>query len=189
MLSRRRVIVLVIVLVVGGVGVLLLLLRNSDKGQGKTVGVILAGSRDDYGWGDVTGGEYAETMIGRDRVILFDNLNEQDNPNLTLHDVVSTMLFSGARAFFLSSYLPEETPIAREFPNTVFVQNVSLESDVKAMLPTLVIVTVSREGPEPPGTTTHDVSFWVFLIGGLLAMATVVLAMGIYQARRSPPRE
>ena len=188
MRSRRWIIALVIVLVVVGVGALVLLLRNSNQGQAKTVGVILVGPRSDYGW-DVAGGEYAETTIGKDRVILFDNLNAQDNPDLTLHDVVSHMLSSGARAFFLSSYLPQEEPIARKYPNTVFVENVSLEWDVKAMLPTLVIVTASRQGPQPPGTTTHDVSFWVFLIGGLLAMAAVVLTIGIYQARRAVPRD
>ena len=187
MRSRRRVFISLITFIVVGVGVLLLLLTNSGtKEEGKTVGVILVGPRSDYGWEDVTGGEYAETTIGNDRVILFDNLNEAANPNLTLHTVVSNMLSSGARAFFLSSYLPEEEPIARKFPNTVFVHNVSLRWDVEAMLPHLVIVTTSREGPPPPGTTLGDISFCLFAIGGLLAMALVVLTIGILYARRSP---
>jgi hypothetical protein len=187
MLSRRRVVVLVIVLVVVVGGVLLYLSGNSAKGKSKTVGVILVGSRDDYGWGNVEGGEYAETWIGNDRIILFDNLNEETNPGLTLHDVVSEMLSSGTRAFFLSSYLPQEEPIARKFPNTVFVENVSLEWDVKAMLPSLVIVTTSRQGPPEPGTTTGDITWWMFLVGGLVAMAVVVLTIGFYQARKAPP--
>jgi hypothetical protein len=187
MLSRRRVVMLVIVLVVVGAGVLLLYSRHSNQGEGKTVGVILVGPRGDYGWENVTGGEYAETTIGNDRIILFDNLNEDVNSGLTLHMVVSNMLSSGARAFFLSSYLPQEEPIARKFPNTVFIENVSLQRDVKAMLPTLVIVTTSREGPPPPGTTAGDITFWLFLLGGLVAMATVVLTIGIIQARRAPP--
>lgn len=186
--SRKLVFILLIVLMVIGLYVVLSLLTGSDKGEkGKIVGVILVGPRSDYGWQDVTGGEYAETTIGNDRVILFDNLNDQVNPDLTLHMVVSNMLSSGARAFFLSSYLPEEEPIARKFPNTVFVHNVSLRWDVEEMLPHLVIVTTSREGPPPPGTTTGDITFWIFLIGGLLAMALVVLTIGILHARRSPP--
>ena len=187
MLSRRRVVRLAIVLVVIMAGVIVLYSRHSNKGESKTVGVILVGARADYGW-DVGGGEYAETTIGNDRIILFDNLNEDANPGLTLHTVVSNMLSSGARAFFLSSYLPQDEPIARKFPNTTFIENVSLEWDVKAMLPSLVIVTTSREGPPDPGTTTGDITFWLFLAGGLVAMAMVVLTIGIIQARRAPPR-
>jgi hypothetical protein len=187
MLSRRRVVMLVIVLVVVGGGVLLYLSSQSAEAKSKTVGVILVGSRSDYGWENVEGGEYAETWIGNDRIILFDNLNEEANPGLTLHDVVSQMLSSGARAFFLSSYLPQEEPIARKFPNTVFIENVSLQWDVKAMLPTLVIITASREGPPVPGTTTGDITWWMFLVGGLVAMALIVLTIGFYQARRAAP--
>jgi hypothetical protein len=187
MLSRRRVVVLVIVLVVIVGGALLYLSSNNPNGKSKTVGVILVGPRSDYGWENVEGGEYAETWIGNDRIILFDNLNEDANPGLMLHDVVSQMLSSGARAFFLSSYLPQDEPIARKFPNTVFVENVSYEWNVKAMLPTLVIVTTSQQGPPEPGTTTGDITWWMFLVGGLVAMALVVTIIGFYQARKAPP--
>lgn len=185
-MKPRLLILIVLVVLIAAVLCLVVSLSTDSDEEGKTVGVILVGSRAEYGWEDVTGGPYAETMIGKDRVILFDNLNSEVNPDLTLHMVVSNMLSSGARAFFLSPYLPEEEPIARRFPNTLFIHNLSLRWDVEDMLPNLIIVTTSREGPPPPGTTADDITVWIFGIGGLIAAALAVLTIGILNARWKP---
>lgn len=165
----------------------IVLRTDSDPDEeGKTVGVILAGPRADYGWSEVTGSEYAETMIGKDRVILFDNLNESVYPDLDVFDVVTNMQQMGARAFFISAYTPEETAIARRYPNTVFIHNIALRWDVEDMLPNLIIVTTSRDGPPPPGTTPDDITVWIFGIGGLLAAALLVFAIGYLNAQLKP---
>jgi hypothetical protein len=118
--------------------------------------------------------------------LLFDNLNEGTNPDITLFMVVSNMLSSGARAFFISPYTTEEEPIARRFPNTLFIHNLALRWDVEDMLPNMILVTTSRQGPPPPGTTAGDVTVWIFGIGGLILAALVVFTIGLFYSRAQP---
>ncbi len=51
--------------------------------QPLTVGVILSGQADRFGWQDMNGAEYVETQIGDSRVILYDNLNATARPGFT----------------------------------------------------------------------------------------------------------
>lgn len=81
----------------------------------ETVGVILTGPADSYGWGAV-GGDYATTIIDGVQVIVFDRLNDTDRPGVTLSSVEVAMRSRGARYVWVALTRQEIDPLLAVLP-------------------------------------------------------------------------
>lgn len=104
------------------------------------VGVILAGEAGDYGWGAVTspGVDFDETSIQGSRVTVFDNLAARSD--MSLSAVIEQMALRDAQAIFISGQVqpaPDETWLRTQYPNIVFVLNLSSRASVERLLDTL----------------------------------------------------
>jgi hypothetical protein len=80
-----------------------------------TVGVILTGPADSYGWGTV-GGDYTPTIIDDVQVIVFDRLNDTDRPGVTLSSVEAAMRSRGARYVWVALTRQEIDPLLAVLP-------------------------------------------------------------------------
>jgi len=117
--------------------------RNSNNTESQlvnpaSVGVILVGPHDRYGWTELREGnaDYAETTLQSSRVIVFDNLNTEHRPDITLSDVVSGMVQRSTRFIFVSSGLSVEG-LEKEYPTQIFITNLAMRDDVDSLLPSL----------------------------------------------------
>jgi simple sugar transport system substrate-binding protein len=88
-------------------------------------GVVLVGPRNDRGWSQshYEAGLYVEENVPGSRMIFFESLNPADTPELTLLDVVTTMVDEGASVIFTTSDSFEEDTnvVAEQFPDVTFV--------------------------------------------------------------------
>mgnify|MGYP005841820075 CR=1 FL=1 len=121
----RRLIVLLFVIValaltaVAGPG------RIPAAAQEFKVGFILVGPLNDRGWSQAhyEAAEYVERLIPGVTKIVFDRLNPADNPNITLEQVVESMVSQGAGLIFTTSdeFGPDTLAVASSFPDVIFM--------------------------------------------------------------------
>ena len=86
-------------------------------------GMVLVGPKDDRGWSQAhhEAGRYVEERLSGSRMVVEALLDDQ--PDVTLADVVAGQIGQGARLVFTTSDAFEEdtTAVAKEHPDTVFV--------------------------------------------------------------------
>jgi hypothetical protein len=109
-----------------------------------TIGVIMTEPASRYGWEGVAASraDYLDMTINGSRAILFDNLNAAARPGVTLDQVVGGMVERGARYLFISSAHvtgANEVKVDEQYPNTVFIMNLSTRADVEALLNSLAL--------------------------------------------------
>jgi simple sugar transport system substrate-binding protein len=90
-------------------------------------GMVLVGPKNDHGWSQANyeAGQYVEQKVSGTKMIIFESLNTADNPQATLHDVVSQMVDQGAKLIITTSDAFEEdtTKVAADpaFKDIVFI--------------------------------------------------------------------
>ncbi len=129
----RRLSFLVLVLICSALAGCYRPAEKSDQnalGSTFTVGVIVSGLPADYGWsGDpIAGTNYTVTSIENHRVLILPVTDQ------SLDNAVSGLVDSGARVIFLPPNLSGETA---QYPNIVFIHNLSTRDDVARLLPGL----------------------------------------------------
>ncbi|MBE7511630.1 MAG: BMP family ABC transporter substrate-binding protein [Anaerolineales bacterium] len=102
------------------------------------VGVVLVGPENDRGWSQAhfDGAVYAENMIPGVKKIVLDKLNPGDRPNVTLEQVVESMVEQGAKIIFTTSdeFGPDTLKAAEAFPDVIFI-HVSGDGVLKGVAP------------------------------------------------------
>lgn len=90
-----------------------------------TFGLVLVGPRNDHGWSEAhyEGGRYVEENVPGARMVLFESLNPDGAPGVTLGDVVADMVAEGASVIFTTSdaFEADTTKLASEYPDVVFI--------------------------------------------------------------------
>jgi hypothetical protein len=159
-----------------------------------TVGVILVNAAADYGW---VSGDYAETTVSGDRVIVYDNLNAR--PDVQMQDVVSGMLERGARAIFIS---PGDTAangdiqVGAQYPNVVFITNLAARAEVEALLPALALSASAAEpaavvAPAGQSSTTSSATSHgpALVLAAIIILMLAVVVVGITRWRSMTTRQ
>lgn len=133
-LARLFGIALVIALVAAAFG----LPRPIQAQDELVIGYILVGPQNDKGWSQAhfEGAEYVEKMIPGVKKIVLDKLNSADRPNVTLEQVVESMVEQGAKLIFTTSdeFGPDTLKAAEKFPDVIFI-HVSGDGVLKKVAP------------------------------------------------------
>lgn len=133
-LARLFGIALVIALVAAAFG----LPRPIQAQDELVIGYILVGPQNDKGWSQAhfEGAEYVEKMIPGVKKIVLDKLNGADRPNVTLEQVVESMVEQGAKLIFTTSdeFGPDTLKAAEKFPDVIFI-HVSGDGVLKKVAP------------------------------------------------------
>jgi simple sugar transport system substrate-binding protein len=115
--TRVAVLLLLALLLVGGV--------VASAQDAFVFGVVLVGPKNDRGWSQshYEAGQYVEQHVPGSKMVLFESLNTSDNPQATLHGVVSDMVDQGAKLIITTSaeFQEDTDKVAKEFPNVVFM--------------------------------------------------------------------
>lgn len=133
-LARLFGIALVIALVAAAFG----LPRPIQAQDELVIGYILVGPQNDKGWSQAhfEGAEYVEKMIPGVKKIVLDKLNGADRPNVTLEQVVESMVEQGPKLIFTTSdeFGPDTLKAAEKFPDVIFI-HVSGDGVLKKVAP------------------------------------------------------
>jgi len=125
-------------------------------------GMVLVGPEDDRGWSQAhfEGGLYVEENFEGAEMLVFESLNAADTPEVTLRDVVSEFVDSGATVIFTTSDAFEEdtAALAPDFPDVTFI-NISGDD---------VLI---GEAPENLGNVMPQIE-WPRLMAGCAAALT-----------------
>ncbi|MBN1202136.1 MAG: hypothetical protein JXJ20_09800 [Anaerolineae bacterium] len=167
--------------------------EQADSFEPITVGVLLTGSLDDYGWQSLGGGAvgYAETDIADYRVLIYANLNPAGDSGYLLENETGDLVERGARYIFIAPDFAaaDKARVVEHFPGVVFITNVYTRRDVERLLPGLAGVEADAGWMAPnlgvgaasaPGTasgpdTTEQVPASRKALGILLISLVIVL--------------
>ncbi|MBL8131220.1 MAG: BMP family ABC transporter substrate-binding protein [Anaerolineae bacterium] len=101
-------------------------------------GLILVGPKDDRGWSQAhyEGGQYIVDHVPGTRMLVYESLNEADNPDVTVVDVAADFVREGAQIIFTTSDAFEEAtvPAAEAFPDVTFI-NISGDDVITGAAP------------------------------------------------------
>ncbi|MHB8627066.1 MAG: BMP family lipoprotein [Aggregatilineales bacterium] len=103
------------------------LLPMAAQAQDNTVpvGFVLVGPQQDKGWNEAQydATQYVVSKIPNVKPIILDKLNPADRPNVTLEQVVDTMVSQGAKLIFTTSddFGADTTKMAQKYPNVTFI--------------------------------------------------------------------
>ncbi|MBK8021715.1 MAG: BMP family ABC transporter substrate-binding protein [Chloroflexi bacterium] len=88
-------------------------------------GLVLVGAQDDRGWSQAhyEAGQYVVDHVPGTRMLVFESLNEVDNPGRTVLDVTAEFVAEGAQVIFTTSDTFEEAtiPAAEAYPDVTFI--------------------------------------------------------------------
>lgn len=89
------------------------------------VGFVLVGPQQDKGWNEAQydATQYVVSKLPNVTPIILDKLNPADRPNVTLEQVVDTMVTQGAKVIFTTSddFGADTIKMAQKYPNVVFI--------------------------------------------------------------------